>query len=73
MVIWTKLARADLKHIHDFIAEDSKHYAKESGSGYSREDRHPEPASQRGQDGARSRQTGDSGTAHLFLPDYVRS
>ncbi len=28
MVIWTKLARADLKHIHDFIAEDSKHYAK---------------------------------------------
>lgn len=28
MVIWTKPARADLKHIHDFIAEDSKHYAK---------------------------------------------
>ncbi|WP_460101659.1 type II toxin-antitoxin system RelE/ParE family toxin [Sessilibacter sp. MAH4] len=24
----TKPARADLKHIHDFIAEDSKHYAK---------------------------------------------
>ena len=28
MVIWTKPARSDLKHIHDFIAEDSKHYAK---------------------------------------------
>ena len=28
MVIWTKPAKADLKHIHDFIAEDSKHYAK---------------------------------------------
>ncbi len=28
MVTWTKPARADLKHIHDFIAEDSKHYAK---------------------------------------------
>ena len=28
MVIWTKPARADLKHIHDFIAEDSKHYAR---------------------------------------------
>ena len=28
MVIWTKPARADLKHIHDFIADDSKHYAK---------------------------------------------
>lgn len=28
MVIWTKPARADLKHIHDFIAEDSRHYAK---------------------------------------------
>lgn len=28
MVVWTKPARADLKHIHDFIAEDSKHYAK---------------------------------------------
>lgn len=28
MVIWTKPARADLKHIHDFIAEDSKYYAK---------------------------------------------
>ena len=28
MVIWTEPARADLKHIHDFIAEDSKHYAK---------------------------------------------
>ncbi|PID44290.1 MAG: hypothetical protein CSB48_02365 [Proteobacteria bacterium] len=28
MVIWTKPARADLTHIHDFIAEDSRHYAK---------------------------------------------
>ena len=28
MVRWTKPARADLKHIHDFIAEASKHYAK---------------------------------------------
>ena len=28
MVIWTKPARVDLKHTHDFIAEDSKHYAK---------------------------------------------
>ena len=28
MVIWTKPARADLKHIHDFIAENSKYYAK---------------------------------------------
>lgn len=28
MVIWTKPARTDLKHIHDFIAEDSKYYAK---------------------------------------------
>lgn len=28
MVIWTQPARADLKHIHDFIAEDSKYYAK---------------------------------------------
>ena len=27
-MIWTKPARADLKHIHDFIAEDSKHYAR---------------------------------------------
>ena len=28
MVIWSQPARTDLKHIHDFIAEDSKHYAK---------------------------------------------
>lgn len=28
MVIWTTPAKADLKHVHDFIAEDSKHYAK---------------------------------------------
>lgn len=28
MVIWSKPARADLKHIYDFIAEDSKHYAR---------------------------------------------
>ena len=28
MVIWTRPAKADLKHIHDFIAGDSKHYAK---------------------------------------------
>lgn len=27
-MIWTKPAKADLKHIYDFIAEDSKHYAK---------------------------------------------
>ncbi len=28
MVIWTTPARGDLKHIHDFIAEDSTYYAK---------------------------------------------
>lgn len=28
MVIWSQPARADLKHIHDFIAENSKYYAK---------------------------------------------
>ena len=28
MVIWTEPAIADLKHIHDFIAEDSRHYAR---------------------------------------------
>ena len=28
MVIWTEPAKIDLKHIHDFIAEDSKRYAK---------------------------------------------
>ena len=28
MVIWTKPAKVDLKHIHDHIAEDSKFYAK---------------------------------------------
>jgi plasmid stabilization system protein ParE len=28
MVIWTRLAKADLKYIYDFIAKDSKHYAK---------------------------------------------
>ena len=28
MVIWSQPAKADLKHIHDFIARDSKHYAK---------------------------------------------
>lgn len=28
MVIWTRPALADVKHIHDFIAVDSKHYAK---------------------------------------------
>ncbi len=28
MVIWSKPARADLRSIHDFIAHDSRHYAK---------------------------------------------
>lgn len=28
MVRWSDHAKADLRHIHDFIAEDSKHYAK---------------------------------------------
>ncbi len=27
MVIWSHPARADLKHIHDFISSDSPHYA----------------------------------------------
>lgn len=27
-MIWSQPARADLKHIHDFIAEDSRFYAK---------------------------------------------
>ena len=28
MVIWSEPAKVDLKHIHDYIATDSKHYAK---------------------------------------------
>ncbi len=28
MVTWSELAKADLRSIHDFIAHDSKHYAK---------------------------------------------
>ena len=28
MVIWSEPAKADLRSIHDFIARDSKHYAK---------------------------------------------
>ncbi len=28
MVTWTQPARADLRSIHDFIAHDSRHYAK---------------------------------------------
>jgi len=28
VVIWTEPAKVDLKHIHDFIAEDSKRYAR---------------------------------------------
>ena len=28
MVIWMEPAKADLRHIHDFIAEDSKRYAR---------------------------------------------
>jgi len=28
MVIWTETAKADLRSIHDFIAHDSRHYAK---------------------------------------------
>ena len=28
MVIWSQPAKADLKHIHDFIAQDSRYYAK---------------------------------------------
>ncbi|MBE0510291.1 MAG: type II toxin-antitoxin system RelE/ParE family toxin [Gammaproteobacteria bacterium] len=28
MVIWSDPAKADLRSIHDFIAHDSKHYAK---------------------------------------------
>lgn len=28
MVTWLDHAKADLRHIHDFIAADSRHYAK---------------------------------------------
>lgn len=28
MVKWTQQAKTDLRHIHDFIAEDSRIYAK---------------------------------------------
>ncbi len=28
MVIWSESAKADLRSIHDFIAHDSRHYAK---------------------------------------------
>jgi len=29
MVIWSEPAKADLRSIHDFIAHDSRHYAKQ--------------------------------------------
>jgi toxin ParE1/3/4 len=29
MVIWSELAKVDLKHIYDFIAQDSCYYASE--------------------------------------------
>lgn len=28
MVIWTEHAKSQLRHIHDYIAQDSAHYAK---------------------------------------------
>lgn len=28
MVIWSEPAKADLRSVHDFIAHDSRHYAK---------------------------------------------
>jgi plasmid stabilization system protein ParE len=28
MVVWSQPAKADLRNIHDFIARDSKFYAK---------------------------------------------
>ena len=28
MVIWSETARADLRSVHDFIAHDSRYYAK---------------------------------------------
>jgi toxin ParE1/3/4 len=28
VVTWSDHAKADLRHIHDFIAADSRHYAK---------------------------------------------
>ena len=30
MVIWSAPAKADLRSIHDFIANDSRHYAKKA-------------------------------------------
>jgi plasmid stabilization system protein ParE len=30
MVIWTQPAKVDLRNIHDFIAHDSKFYAKKT-------------------------------------------
>lgn len=33
MVKWTQQAKADLRHIHDFIAEDSRIYAKKVTQG----------------------------------------
>lgn len=33
MVTWSDHAKADLRHIHDFIAADSRHYAKQVTQG----------------------------------------
>ncbi len=30
MVIWSEPAKADLRSIHNFIAHDSRHYAKKA-------------------------------------------
>lgn len=33
MVTWSDHAKTDLRHIHDFIAADSRHYAKQVTQG----------------------------------------
>lgn len=59
--------KADLKHIHDFIAEDPKHYAKKCRPGDSRENGHYQRATQYRQNGPRSAQ------ARVMAAGYYRA
>ena len=55
MVIWSLPAKIDLRSIHDFIANDSRHYAKKVNQDIREKNRDTEPATAAGKNGARSK------------------
>ncbi|NKC13280.1 MAG: hypothetical protein GKR94_14120 [Gammaproteobacteria bacterium] len=72
MVKWTNHAKRQLRHIHDYIAQDSPMYARRVSEALVKRTIGLDDATPQRTDSARAERRSRAGTRAVFLPDFVR-